>query len=78
MHDLRRTFATKLAEIGVERFIIGRLLGHAEHDVTGKHYDKYEYGPQKKAAMERWGARLREIVEGEKAGKVVELAERRT
>ena len=77
VHDLRRTFATKLGEIGIERFIIGRLLGHAEQDVTGQHYDKYGYEPQKLAAMERWGVRLREIVEGEKVGKVVELGSRK-
>ena len=68
VHDLRRTFATKLGEIGIERFIIGRLLGHAEQDVTDQHYDKYGYEPQKTAAMERWGVRLREIVEGESYG----------
>ena len=40
VHDLRRTFATKLGEIGIERFIIGRLLGHAEQDKPGSEHKR--------------------------------------
>ncbi len=77
-HDLRRTCATNLGALGIDRFIIARVLNHAERDVTGQVYDKYTYEPQVRAALEKWAQRLREIVSGEPAaGKVVELAAHR-
>ncbi len=76
-HDLRRTCATGLGALGVDRFIIARVLNHAERDVTGQVYDKYSYEPQKRVALERWAQRLREIVSDEPgAGKVVEFTRR--
>lgn len=34
-HDLRRTLATHCARIGIQRFVISRVLNHAETGVTG-------------------------------------------
>jgi integrase len=64
LHDLRRTAASLMTECGVSRFIAGKVLGHAEQTVTGKHYDLYEYAAEKKQALDLWGARLAAIVEG--------------
>jgi integrase len=36
-HDLRHTFATRLAENGVDAFAIARLLGHAKVDMTARY-----------------------------------------
>ncbi len=66
-HDLRRTCATGLGSLGVDRFIIGRILNHAERGVTGQVYDKFSYEPQKSIALEKWGQRLREIIMDEPA-----------
>ncbi len=60
--DLRRTMATQLAELGIDQFIIGKVLSHTEKSVTGRHYNKYHYDKEKEAAMRAWEARLREIV----------------
>jgi integrase len=62
-HDLRRTFATHLRSLGVDRLVVSKLLNHAEAGVT-KIYDRYAADPEKSAAMERWANRLREIISG--------------
>ena len=50
-HDLRRTGAMLMAEGGVQRFIIERVLGHADHTVTAI-YDRATYRDEKRAALE--------------------------
>src|SRR5262249_38479531 len=72
LHDLRRTFATHLRSLGVERLVVSKLLNHAEAGVT-KIYDRYAADPEKTAAMERWGNRLREIIKGAPADNVVQM-----
>ena len=75
LHDLRRTCATNLAKLGVDRVVISKILNHAEGGVTGI-YDRHARDPEKRAALERWGKRLREIVDGAGGGNVVSLASR--
>jgi integrase len=70
LHDLRRTFATQLRSLGVDRLVVSKLLNHAEAGVT-KVYDRYAADPEKVAAMERWANRLREIIDGEPKSNVV-------
>ena len=60
-HDLRRTCATHLAELGFTDEIIGAVLNHAKRGVTGQHYNLFRYDPQKKQAMESWGRKLAKI-----------------
>jgi integrase len=72
LHDLRRTFATHLRSLGVDRLIVSKLLNHAEAGVT-KTYDRYSADPEKTAAMERWANRLREIISGAPADNVVQI-----
>jgi integrase len=55
--DLRRTVATELATLGVDRFTIARVLNHTDRSITAV-YDVYAYGPQKRAALDQWAARL--------------------
>jgi integrase len=50
-HDIRRTGATLMAEGGVTRFIIERVLGHAETGVTAV-YDRHHYRDEKRRALE--------------------------
>lgn len=51
LHDLRRTAATRMAERKVSRFIIERVLGHADSGVTAI-YDRASYREEKVAALE--------------------------
>ena len=59
--DLRRTGGTWVASTGVGRFIVARLLGHADRAITSV-YDKYSYDDEKRGALERWDFRLKEII----------------
>ena len=73
-HDLRRTVATRMRELGISRGDVKMVLNHVETDVTAR-YDRYDGLPEKRRALDLWGARLMQIVNGETAGgNVVELA----
>lgn len=63
VHDLRRTGATMMAEIGVSGDVISRILNHTPPgpQVT-KIYNRFDYEPQKREALERWEAHLMSIV----------------
>jgi integrase len=73
-HDLRRTVATRLSEIGVLPHIVDKVLSHTDQTVRGKHYDKGSYDFEKRKALEAWAGRLREIVTGERPSNVIALA----
>jgi integrase len=52
--DIRRTVKSRMGELGLSKEIRDRLHNHALHDVSSKHYDRYDYLPQKKQAMDSW------------------------
>lgn len=62
--DMRRTFKTIAGSMGISLELRNRLQGHAITDVGSVHYDRYEYLPEKRAAMDQWIAGLAEIVGG--------------
>jgi integrase len=61
IHDTRRTFATNLAELGVEPHIIERLLNHVSGQISGVAaiYNRFKYEPQMRAALDLYEAELR-------------------
>lgn len=67
-HDLRRTFASNLDEMGISRDLIGALIGHESGErgtaVLRRHYLKSESLERKAAVLASWETRLREICEG--------------
>lgn len=71
-HDLRRTAASHMTELGIPRLVVSKILNHADPSVTGI-YDRYQYGPEKRSALEAWGRRLQGIIEGRPADNVVPL-----
>lgn len=76
-HDLRRTAATRMTALGVDRTVLAKILNHVDRSVTGR-YDTYTYVPEKRAALNRWARKLEAIISGKDADKkVVELAEHR-
>jgi integrase len=78
LHDFRRTAATNLARLGVDRIVISRILNHTDPSITAV-YDKYAREPETRAALERWAGRLMAIVEGKTtASNVVDLYARGT
>jgi integrase len=76
-HDLRRTFATMLAEMGVALDLIAAIVGHEagakETRVLVRHYVRSDMLERKAQALRMWDERLRAIVTGEEAAKVVRL-----
>ena len=76
-HDLRRTFATMLAEMGIALDLVAAIVGH---ELGGKdtrtlvrHYVHTDMLERKAHALQVWDERLRAIVTGEEAAKVVQL-----
>ncbi|MBA4130045.1 MAG: hypothetical protein C0519_01325 [Hyphomicrobium sp.] len=76
VHDLRRTAATQMGEIGVNPFAISLVLNHVSvrrGTVTGKVYNHYSYDREKRDALTAWGAHLERIVSGAEAHNVIRL-----
>jgi integrase len=74
LHDLRRTAATGMAEIGIPPHIVEAALNHvsgARAGVAGT-YNRAAYAPEKKAALERWADHIAGLVSG-RAAKVVPI-----
>lgn len=69
LHDLRRTFATHLAELGVRRPIVSALLNHAGTTVTDI-YDRAELRAFKREAVERLGEMIADVTETRVAANV--------
>ena len=61
-HDLRRTVATGLGDLGISGDVIGLVLNHSKPGVTGRHYDHSTREAAKADAMARWAARLHAII----------------
>jgi len=72
-HDLRRTAATGMASAGVPRFVIGRVLNHADAGVTAV-YDRASYDSEKRTALETWARRLAAILADERPADVIPFA----
>lgn len=62
LHDIRRTVATGLADLGVMPHVIESQLGHVLKGVAGI-YNRSDYLVEKEAAMELWLERL-EVIRG--------------
>ena len=54
VHDIRRSVATGMAELGVSVEHIERVLGHELGGVAGT-YNVHDYFAEKLAALELWG-----------------------
>jgi integrase len=77
-HDLRRTAATRMAEIGIPLDLVAAIIGH--ESATGRdtrilvrHYLRTDLIERKAAALDRWDKRLRAIIAGEASSNVIGL-----
>ncbi len=62
-HDIRRTVASMMALLGVDQATISKCLNHVQRDITSRHYNQYQYDSEKREALDRWGRKLKEIIE---------------
>jgi integrase len=79
-HDLRRTFATMLAEMGIALDLVAAIVGHEsggkDTRTLVRHYVHTDMLERKARALKAWDDRLKGIVPGEEATKVVPLPRR--
>ena len=59
-HDLRRTAATHMTSIGVQRLVVSKVLNHVDGGVTAV-YDRHAYDAEKREALEKWAAHLQTL-----------------
>ncbi|MBD2801752.1 integrase arm-type DNA-binding domain-containing protein [Xenorhabdus sp. M] len=57
LHDLRRTFATMLSDMGIAPHIVELLLGHTLGGILAV-YNRSQYLPEKLDALNKWCERL--------------------
>jgi integrase len=62
--DLRRTWKSRTADAGIDRFVRDLIQQHARGDTGSKYYDRADYLPQMRAAMGQWAAWLDAHVTG--------------
>ena len=62
-HDLRRTCATKLSELGYTDEIIDAVLNHKKKGIVAT-YNLNRYDREKQKALETWGRKLDSIITG--------------
>jgi integrase len=65
IHDLRRTAATRMAELGINPHTISMILNHVsarQGTITSKVYVQYSYDREKRQALVRWAAKLEAII----------------
>jgi integrase len=63
LHDLRRTFSTRLHDAGVEPIVIEALLAHKQQGVAAV-YNRASFREAKRAALTRWHSMLTNILSG--------------
>lgn len=65
LHDLRRTFASGMASIGVPLPVTERLLNHVSGSFGGivGVYQRYDYMPEMRDAITRWEAHVARMVQ---------------
>ena len=75
IHDLRRSAATHMAELGIQPHIIEAILNHVSGHKAGVAgtYNRASYDREKRQALDRWAAHLMALVEG-RASNVVAMA----
>jgi integrase len=63
-HDLRRTFATRLGDLGIAPHVIAKCLNHSiDVGESLGVYLRADFEPERIESLERWAAELRRIVQ---------------
>ena len=64
LHDLRRTAATGMARLNVSPHVVDKILNHTAGTIRGVAavYNRFEYLPERKAALEAWGRFVESLV----------------
>lgn len=71
--DLRRTWKSRAHDAGVDRFTRDLIQQHAKSDTGSKNYDRANYLPQKREAMDKWSIWLGTLLNGAEPPAAAEL-----
>jgi integrase len=76
LHDIRRTVATRMADLGIAPHIVEACLNHVSGHKGGVAgiYNRAVYQKEKKQALDIWAAHVEAIVAGKAGGNIVPLA----
>jgi integrase len=72
LHDIRRTVATRMADLGVQPHVIEAVLNHISGHKAGVAgvYNRASYANEKRQALELWAAHVGALVEGRESNVV--------
>jgi integrase len=75
VHDLRRTAATRMADLGVLPHVIESILNHISGHKAGVAgvYNRASYAPEKRQALDRWAAHVEALIAGAAGSNIVAL-----
>jgi integrase len=64
LHDIRRTVATRLADLGTMPHVVEAILNHVSGHRTGVAgiYNRATYATEKRAALDLWAEHLSELI----------------
>ena len=63
-----------LQKLGVDKEVRAHVLSHGRsRGVQGKHYERYDFLAEKRAALEKWADHLQRIIDPKREAKVVKL-----
>lgn len=67
LHDLRRTFASGMASIGVQLPVVERLLNHVSGSFSGivGVYQRYDFMPEMRNAIARWEDHIQGLIDAD-------------
>jgi integrase len=71
-HDLRRTVATRMADLGIQPHVIEAVLNHVSGHKAGVAgiYNRSLYSSEKAAALAQWADHVTALIEGRKSNVV--------
>jgi integrase len=80
LHDLRRTAATRMADLGVAPHVIEAILNHISGHKAGVAgiYNRSTYSAEKRAALELWAGHLQTVIAQADGGNITKLRQRAT
>jgi integrase len=77
-HDLRRSAATMMVEVGIALDVVAAIVGHEaggrDSRTLVRHYVRTDLIERKRAALEKWDRHLLAIIEGEHQSNVTQIA----
>lgn len=62
-HDLRRTASSHMTKLRIPRLHVEKVLNHATEKIA-EIYDRHDYYPEKRVALENWATHLLDIISG--------------